>query len=117
MKYTDLIISYSKGDINLDELNRELAKAKIPMKFDPMANTISADEIAQTRVSKDPYKCTGWGFMSHGIGTPNKMKIVNGYFEYDTGFGGVGNPPATFYIKGLTFDVVGDHIEVKHDEG
>ena len=46
MKYTDLIISYSKGDINLDELNRDLAKAKIPMKFDPMANTISDEKLA-----------------------------------------------------------------------
>ena len=54
--------------------------------------------------------------MSHGVGTPEKMRVTAGKLDYDTGFGiGEHDPSATLYIAGYVFDVVGDHIEVRNE--
>ena len=45
--------------------------------------------------------------MSHGVGTPEKMRVTAGKLDYDTGFGiGEHDPSATLYIAGYVFDVV-----------
>ena len=74
--------------------------------------------MAQTRSDGTPAGTTGWGFMSHGVGTPEKMHVTAGELDYNTGFDVKGNAPkATLYIAGYAFTVVRDHIEVKADEG
>ena len=102
MKATEIILSYSKGDITLEEANKRLAECPARTELDPMKNAITGAEMAQT----------------HGVGTPEKMRVTAGKLDYDTGFDVKGNAPkATLYIAGYAFAVVGDHIEVKVDEG
>ena len=118
MKATENILSYSKGEITLEEANERLAKCTAGLQLDPMKNAITGAEMVQTRSDGTPAGTTGWGFMNHGVGTPEKMHVTAGKLDYDTGFDVKGNAPkATLYIAGYAFAVVGDHIEVKVDEG
>lgn len=117
-KATEIILSYGKGEITLEEANKRLAECTAGLQLDPMKNAITGAEMAQTRSDGTPAGTTGWGCMIHGVGTPEKMRVTAGKLDYDTGFDVKGNAPkATLYIAGYAFAVVGDHIEVKADEG
>lgn len=112
MNVTEILMAYSEGSIGIADANRMLEESKSGLKLDPYKNIITASEYLETHTSDDPTKCTGYGFMNHGIGTPEKMYVKEGKFNYDTGFGH--GASATFYIGGKAFKVVGDHIEVMH---
>lgn len=112
MNATEILMAYSEGTIGIADANRMLEENRCGIKLDPYKNVITASECMDTHASENPAECTGYGFMNHGIGTPEKMYVKNGKFEYDTGFGH--GASATFYIGGKTFNVVGDHIEVMH---
>lgn len=117
-KATEIILSYSKGEITVEEANKRLAECTVGLRLDPMKNAITGAEMAQTHSDGTPAGTSGYGFMDHGIGTPEKMHVTAGKLDYDTGFDVKGNAPkATLYIAGYAFAVVRDHIEVKVDEG
>lgn len=109
MTFNEIIKNYTENTITLDEANRRLEEIGSTVRFDPFKNVISGKEFADTKVSDDPAEVTGWGMMNHGVGTPEKMHVQNGKFDYDTGFHG---DMAVLYIKGKMFRVEGDHIEV-----
>lgn len=113
---TDIILEHSKGTISLEEANKQLAAIGSDLHLDPHKNRISGAEMAKTHSDGTPEGTSGWGFMNHGIGTPEKMHVEKGKLDYDTGFGiGEHDPSATLYIAGYVFDVVGDHIEVRNE--
>lgn len=115
-KATEIILSYSKGEITVEEANKRLAECTVGLRLDPMKNAITGAEMAQTHSDGTPAGTSGYGFMDHGIGTPEKMRVTAGKLDYDTGFGiGEHDPSATLYIAGYVFDVVGDHIEVRNE--
>ena len=116
-KATEIILSYSKGEITVEEANKRLAECTVGLRLDPMKNAITGAEMAQTHSDGTPAGTSGYGFMEDGIVSPEKMHVTAGKLDYDTGFDVKGNAPkATLYIAGYTFAVVGDHIEV-HNEG
>ncbi len=111
MSVNEIMQEYSKGTIGLADANRMLKEAsKFGLQIDPYKNVLTASEAAEIVVSNDPTKCSGYGFMNHGIGTPEKMHLKNGKFDYDTGFDE--STRAVFYIGGKMFRVMHDHIEV-----
>lgn len=112
-KATDIVLEHSKGTISLEEANKQLAAIGSDLCLDPHKNSISGAEMAKTHSDGTPEGTSGWGFMNHGIGTPEKMHVEKGKLDYDTGFDVIGNEPkAALYIAGYTFAVVHDHIEV-----
>lgn len=110
MTQYEIIKAEGKGDIDITTANKMLADIGSTVRLVEGKNTITAAELAATVVSDDPAKVTGWGHMAHGIGSPEKMHVKNGKFDYDTGFDR--NNHVTLYIKDRKYRVVHDHIEV-----
>ena len=111
MNVNEIMQAYSEGTIGLADANRMLKEvSKTGLQIDPYKNVLTAGEAAQIVVSDDPKGCSGYGFMNHGIGTPEKMHLDHGKFDYDTGFDETMH--VTFYIGGKMFRVIHDHIEV-----
>ena len=48
-KATEIILSYSKGEITVEEANKRLAECTVGLRLDPMKNAITGAEMAQTR--------------------------------------------------------------------
>lgn len=111
MDITEIIRAAGRGEISYEEANRRLCELGSLVKLEKGANTITEDEIEATVVDDDPAKVTGWGYLDMGIGKPDKVRIENGNFGYDTGFGE--NNHAYLLIKGRQYRVMGDHIIVE----
>lgn len=110
MTQYEIIKAEGNGEITIEKANEMLKEIGSKVKLVEGKNTITAAELAATVVSDDPAKVTGWGHMAHGIGSPEKMHVANGKFDYDTGFDR--NNHVTLYIKDRKYHVVHDHIEV-----
>ena len=110
MTQYEIIKAEGNGEITIEKANKMLEEIGSTVRLVEGKNTITAAELAATVVSDDPAKVTGWGHMAHGIGSPEKMHIKNGKFEYDTGFDRDNH--VTLYIKDRVYRVIHDHIEV-----
>lgn len=110
MKVNEIIMANARGDIDTVTANNMLESIGSTVRLVEGKNTITAAELAATVVSDDPAKVTGWGLMKTGIGSPEKMHVKNGKFDYDTGF--EKSNGVILYIKDRRYRVVHDHIEV-----
>lgn len=110
MTQYEIIKAEGNGEITIEKANEMLKEIGSKVKLVEGKNEITPAELAATVVSDDPTKVTGWGHMAHGIGSPEKMHVKNGKFDYDTGFDR--NNHVTLYIKDRKYRVVHDHIEV-----
>lgn len=108
---TEIIRAAGRGKISYEEANRRLEETGSDLRLNPNKNTISDAELEATVVDDDPTKVTGWGYLDMGVGKPDKVRIENGNFGYDTGFGE--NNHAYLLIKGHQYRVMGDHIIVE----
>lgn len=110
MTQYEIIKAEGSGDMTIEKANQLLKEIGSTVRLVEGKNTITKAELAATVVSDDPAKVTGWGHMAHGIGSPEKMHVASGKFDYDTGFDKDHN--AVLYIKDRKYRVVHDHIEV-----
>lgn len=110
MTQYEIIAAEGKGEITIDEANELLKELGSAVHLVEDKNEITPEEFAETVVSDDPAKVTGWGHMAHGVGSPEKMYVKDGKFEYDTGFGK--DAHVVLYVKDRKYRVVHDHIEV-----
>lgn len=110
MTQYEIIKAEGNGEITIEKANELLKEIGSTVRLVEGKNTITKAELEATVVSDDPAKVTGWGHMSHGIGSPEKMHVKNGKFDYDTGFDR--NNHVTLYIKDRVYRVIHDHIEV-----
>lgn len=109
-KMNEIIKAYADERISLEDANKQLEAIGSTIRIDPDKNVISAQEMAATVVDDDPKKVSGWGLMYHGIGKPEKMRVQNGKFEYDTGY--ERDQGIVLKILDRKYRIVGDHIEV-----
>lgn len=105
----EIIMAEGNGDFTIEEANKKLKEIGSNVQLVNGKNEISPAEAAEAVVSDDPAKVCGWGHMAHGIGSPEKMHVKNGKFEYDTGF--EKSKGVIFMIKDKKYRVVADHIE------
>ncbi len=110
MTQYEIIKAEGNGDIDITTANKMLKEIGSKVKLVEGKNEITPAELAATVVSDDPTKVTGWGHMAHGIGSPEKMHVKDGKFEYDTGFDKKSH--VVLYVKDRKYRVVNDHIEV-----
>lgn len=109
-KMNEIIKAYADERISLEDANKQLEAIGSTIRIDPDKNVISAQEMAATVVDDDPAKVSGWGLMYHGIGKPEKMRVQNGKFEYDTGY--EKDQGIVLKILDRKYRIIGDHIEV-----
>lgn len=110
MTQYEIIKAEGNGEITIEKANEMLKEIGSKVKLVEGKNEITPVELAVTVVDDDPTKVTGWGHMAHGVGSPEKMYVENGKFEYDTGFGK--DAHVVLYVKDRKYRVVNDHIEV-----
>ena len=109
MTQYEIIMAEGKGEVTIDTANELLKELGSAVHLVEGKNEITPEEFAETVVSDDPAKVTGWGHMAHGVGSPEKMRVEKGKFEYDTGFDMENH--VVLYIKDRKYRVVHDHIE------
>lgn len=109
-KVDEIIRAEANKEISTEEANKQLEAIGSKVRINPDKNVISAQEMAATVVDDDPKKVSGWGLMYHGIGKPEKMRVQNGKFEYDTGY--EEDQGIVLKILDRKYRIVGDHIEV-----
>ena len=107
-KMNEIVKAYSEGLIDQNEANKQLEAIGSPICIDESKCVISEEEKKETVTDGTPEGTTGWGFVNHGVGKPEKMYVKNGKFEYDTGFDLKTNVIMT--ISGIKFRVDRDKL-------
>ena len=101
-----IINGYTSGKVSVEETNKALANANAGFSFQPGKNALTADEIASTKVGKLPSDVTGYGLLSTGTGTMDKVHVVNGKVQggaVNTVVNGKPNEYDLVYIGGQTW--------------
>ena len=95
---------YTRGDKPLDETNQELKKLDCGLQLDPTRNLFSARELLETRAGETPDEANGWGILDHGVGSLEKVHVVNGRtVDVD-----MGQETAYVYMAGKRYRLRGD---------
>lgn len=101
----DKIQAYEKEEITLDELNTFLSDYNLF--YDPTKQVIATGEAAHV---VDGKVTDGYAMVHMGVGSPEKMKIVNGKLEYE-----VGKIHCYTVIDGVTFTIDDGETLVKKE--
>ena len=72
------LLDYTKGEKTLEETNEALKEMGSSLRLDPSRNMFTAQELMETRVGDTPDEANGWGIMDHGIGSMEKVQVVDG---------------------------------------
>lgn len=100
----EILHHYTRGDKPLNETNQALKELDCGLQLDPARNLISAQELAETCVGETPAEANGWGILDHGVGSLEKVHVVNGRtVDVD-----MGQEAAYVYIGGHKYRLRGD---------
>ena len=69
---------YTTGEKTLEEANRALKELGCGLVLDPARNLFSAQELMETHVGETPDEANGWGILDHGVGSLEKVHVVDG---------------------------------------
>ena len=100
----DILHDYTRGDKPLDETNQELKELDCGLQLDPTRNLFSARELLEARGGETPDEANGWGILDHGVGSLEKVHVVNGRtVDVD-----MGQETAYVYMAGKRYRLRGD---------
>ena len=104
MTTNEILNKYTTGEMTLPEANEALKEADSDLYLDPNRNVITPEELAETRVGMTPDEANGWGILDHGVGSLEKVHVVNGRtVDVDMGQG-----TAYVYMAGKRYRLRGD---------
>ena len=104
MTTNEILNKYTTGEMTLPEANEALKEADSDLYLDPNRNVITPEELAETRVGETPAEANGWGILDHGVGSLEKVHVVNGRtVDVDMGQG-----TAYVYMAGKRYRLRGD---------
>ena len=104
MTTNEILNKYTTGEMTLPEANEALKEADSDLCLDPNRNVITPEELAETRVGMTPDEANGWGILDHGVGSLEKVHVVNGRtVDVD-----MGQEAAYVYIAGHKYRLRGD---------
>ena len=100
----EILHHYTRGDKPLDETNQELKKLDCGLQLDPTRNLFSARERLEPEPGGAPAEANGWGILDHGVGSLEKVHVVNGRtVDVD-----MGHEAAYVYIAGRKYRLRSD---------
>lgn len=106
MTMEEILLRYTRGEATLEETNRALKAVGAGLTLDPARNTISDQELAETTAGDIPTQVSGWGIMSHGFSTLEKVRVENGRtLNVD-----MGGELAYVYIGGKQYTLAGNQL-------
>lgn len=103
-EFEKVILDYSRGEVGLDETNEKLKEMGSNITLNPMRNMFTAEELMNTAVGETPDEANGYGIMDHGVGSMEKVRVVNGR----TPDVNMGEEIAFVYIGGKKYRLCGD---------
>ena len=104
MTTNEILNKYTTGEMTLPEANEALKEADSDLYLDPNRNVITPEELAETRVGMTPDEANGWGILDHGVGSLEKVHVVNGRtVDVD-----MGQETAYVYMAGKRYRLRGD---------
>lgn len=101
-----VILDYSRGEVGLDETNEKLKEMGSNITLNPMRNMFTAEELMNTVVGETPDEANGYGIMDHGVGSMEKVHVVDGR----TPDVNMGEEIAFVYIGGKKYELKGDTL-------
>lgn len=110
----EILRSYTAGEYpTLEAVNKDLKAAGSDVLLDPQKNVLTPEERAVTKVGETPASANGYGLMSSGTGTLDKVRITGGVLT--TGGNeilenGKVNMDLTVYIGGKRYSVRGRQL-------
>ena len=100
----EVLRKYTLGEAGKDETNDDLKELGSPLCLNPDRNVITPEELAETRVGVTPDEANGWGILDHGVGSLEKVHVVNGRtVDVD-----MGQETAYVYMPGKRYRLRGD---------
>ena len=104
MTTNEILNKYTTGEMTLPEANEALKEADSDLYLDPNRNVITPEELAETRAGETPDEANGWGILDHGVGSLEKVHVVNGRtVDVD-----MGQETAYVYMAGKRYRLRGD---------
>lgn len=101
----DIINRYTAGDAALESTNAALDRVGAGFLLSPEKNVLSDEEKRATTIGYYPEQANGYGLLSTGTGTPDKVGIRNGKLvgrDCGTMYALVSIAGRTYHIKGNT---------------
>ena len=74
----EVLYDYTRGEKTLEEANKALKELGCGLTLDPTRHLFSARELLETRAGETPDEANGWGILDHGVGSLEKVHVVNG---------------------------------------
>ena len=102
----EIILNYTKGEKDLPETNEALKEAGSNIYLNPDRNKLTEEEKRSTTVGYYPDQANGYGLMDHGVGSLEKVHVVNG----KTVDVNMGAEIAYVYIAGKKYELKGDTL-------
>lgn len=114
MKSIDTIIrDYTAGEVDLEAANEALAEAGAGFSLRPGQNELTEEDRRNTTVGYYPEQASGFGLLSTGTGSMEKVRVYHGRLEHPVNEvrpDGATNMPAYVVICGRTYEVFGDAL-------
>ena len=102
----EILLDYTRGEKDLPETNEALKEAGSGLTLNPSRNEITEEEKRATTVGYYPDQANGWGLMDHGVGSMEKVHVVDGR----TPDVNMGEEIAFVYIAGRKYRLLGDTL-------
>lgn len=112
--FYDILMRYVSGEADLEETNTALEKAEAGFHLEPGKNEITDEDRKQTVVGYYPEQASGFGLLSTGTGSMEKVHIENGRLDHAVNQvqpDGSTNMTAYVIICGKTYEVFGDTLD------
>lgn len=100
----EILLDYTRGEKDLPETNEALKETGSGLILNPSRNEITEEEKRATTVGYYPDQANGWGLMDHGVGSTEKVHVVDGR----TPDVNMGEEIAYVYIAGRKYRLLGD---------
>ena len=106
MTTNEILNKYTTGEMALEEANKALKELGCGLTLDPNRNVITQEEFVATTAVETPDTVNGYGLMEHGVGSLEKVHVVNGRtVDVD-----MGQEAAYVYIAGRKYQLKGDTL-------
>lgn len=109
----EIVKDYTTGEADLEATNAALEEAGAGVSFRPGQNEITEEDRMATTVGYYPSQASGWGLLSTGTGSMERVRVTGGRLEHPVNQvqpDGSTNMAAYVIICGRVYEVLGDTL-------
>lgn len=109
----EILKNYTTGEVDLEKTNAALTEAGAGFHLEPGKNELTDEDRKKTVVGYYPEQASGFGLLSTGTGSMEKVRVYHGRLEHPVNEvrpDGSTNMTAYVVICGRTYEVFGDAL-------